>query len=414
MNTGTKVRLEEVEMNRFFIKHEFMLMRKSKKNNMFIVFLAALMFSYCFIVLPNQETIDTIDVEELKVLVSDTAASQESREARGATGIIHFIGMSAYAQDEYKNKVRNAMVHAYDNEEYTRYLRFKILNIDPMVFMEDKTLFPNSPFPGKDRSNLLHQLHLRYDSYLTSNLPISKEIIEQKTALQVLSNLLIGPMTYLILFCAIYFGSDVLVRDRKNQTILQGVPLSWYRLINLKTFVAFSYTMLVLLALFIVGMAALTFQNGFGYFGIQIPTLVPGEEIDFMDSEMISIGRFLLFALGFIPILVYLFTRLNMVLSLVLKNEWLVLLVSSLILFSESIYFTRTLREIGGIEISRFPQTYFEFGKVITGMKNFLVNLETITYSKGYLLFIITIVTIELLLVLVSRIVNKQRFYQKN
>jgi hypothetical protein len=401
-------------MNRFFIKHEFMLMRKSKKNNMFIVFLAALMFSYCFIVLPNQETIDTIDVEELKVLVSDTAASQESREARGATGIIHFIGMSAYAQDEYKNKVRNAMVHAYENEEYTRYLRFKILNIDPMVFMEDKTLFPNSPFPGKDRSNLLHQLHLRYDSYLTSNLPISKEIIEQKTALQVLSNLLIGPMTYLILFCAIYFGSDVLVRDRKNQTILQGVPLSWYRLINLKTFVAFSYTMLVLLALFIVGMAALTFQNGFGYFGIQIPTLVPGEEIDFMDSEMISIGRFLLFALGFIPILVYLFTRLNMVLSLVLKNEWLVLLVSSLILFSESIYFTRTLREIGGIEISRFPQTYFEFGKVITGMKNFLVNLETITYSKGYLLFIITIVTIELLLVLVSRIVNKQRFYQKN
>jgi hypothetical protein len=414
MNTGTKVRLEEVEMNRFFIKHEFMLMRKSKKNNMFIVFLAALVFSYCFIVLPNQETIDTIDVEELKVLVSDTAASQESREARGATGIIHFIGMSAYAQDEYKNKVRNAMVHAYENEEYTRYLRFKILNIDPMVFMEDKTLFPNSPFPGKDRSNLLHQLHLRYDSYLTSNLPISKEIIEQKTALQVLSNLLIGPMTYLILFCAIYFGSDVLVRDRKNQTILQGVPLSWYRLINLKTFVAFSYTMLVLLALFIVGMAALTFQNGFGYFGIQIPTLVPGEEIDFMDSEMISIGRFLLFALGFIPILVYLFTRLNMVLSLVLKNEWLVLLVSSLILFSESIYFTRTLREIGGIEISRFPQTYFEFGKVITGMKNFLVNLETITYSKGYLLFIITIVTIELLLVLVSRIVNKQRFYQKN
>jgi hypothetical protein len=401
-------------MNRFFIKHEFMLMRKSKKNNMFIVFLSALVFSYCFIVLPNQETIDTIDVEELKVLVSDTAASQESREARGATGIIHFIGMSAYAQDEYKNKVRNAMVHAYENEEYTRYLRFKILNIDPMVFMEDKTLFPNSPFPGKDRSNLLHQLHLRYDSYLTSNLPISKEIIEQKTALQVLSNLLIGPMTYLILFCAIYFGSDVLVRDRKNQTLLQGVPLSWYRLINLKTFVAFSYTMLVLLALFIVGMATLTFQNGFGYFGIQIPTLVPGEEIDFMDSEMISIGRFLLLALGFIPILVYLFTRLNMVLSLVLKNEWLVLLVSSLILFSESIYFTRTLREIGGIEISRFPQTYFEFGKVITGMKNFLVNLETITYSKGYLLFIIAIVIIELLLVLVSRIVNKQRFYQKN
>ena len=401
-------------MNRFFIKHEFMLMFKSKKNNMFIVFLAAMVFSYCFIVLPNQETIDTIDVEELKVLASEVAASQESREARGATGVIKFIGMSAYAQDEYKNKVRNAMINAYENEEYTRYLRFKIMNVDHMAFMEDKTLFPQSPFPHKDRGNLLGQMMMRYDSYLTSDLPISKEIIEQKTALQVVSNLLLGPMTYLLLFCAIYFGSDVLVRDRRNQTILQGIPLSWYRLINLKTFVAFSYTMLVLFALFIAGMAALTFQNGFGYFGIEIPTLVPGDEIGFMDMEMISIGKFLLLAMGFIPILVYLFIRLNMVLSLVLKNEWLVLLVSSLILFSERIYFTRELREIGDIEISYLPQTYFEFGKVITGAKNFLVNLETITYSKGYLLFIISIVIIELLLVLISRIVNKQRFYQKN
>ena len=401
-------------MNRFFVKHEFMLMRKSKKNNMFIVFLAALVFSYCFIVLPNQETIDTIDVEELKILVSDTAASQESREARGATGMIHFIGMSAYAQDEYKNKVRNAMVNAYENEEYTRYLRFKIMNVDHMVFLEDKTLFPRSPFPRKDRENLLGQMMMRYDSYLTSDLPVSNEIIEQKTALQVLSNLLLGPMTYLLLFCAIYFGSDVLVRDRKNQTILQGIPLSWYRLINLKTFVAFSYTMLVLFALLIAGMAALTFQNGFGYFGIEIATEVPGDEIGFMNTEMISIGKFLLLAMGFIPILIYLFIRLNMVLSLVLKNEWLVLLVSSLILFSERIYFTRELREIGGIEISYLPQTYFEFGKVITGAKNFLVNLETITYSRGYFLFLIAIVVIELLLILISRIVNKQRFYQKN
>ena len=103
-----------------------------------------------------------------------------------------------------------------------------------------------------------------------------------------------------------------------------------------------------------------------------------------------------------------------MVLSLLLKNEWLILLVSSLVLFSERIYFTRELREIGGIEISYLPQTYFEFGKVITGAKNFLVNLETITYSKGYLLFLIAIVIIEILLVLISRIVNKQRFYQKN
>ena len=383
-------------MNRFFVKHEFRLTRKSKKNNIFILFLAVLLFSYCFIILPNRETVDSFDVEEMKIIVKNTADMQKGREARGATGVIKFIGMSVYAQDSNKYKTRNSMLHAYENEEYTRFLRLKIINLDPQSLIEDKSLFPQSPFPEKDRSNLFAQINLRYDSYLTSNLPITYEMIEQKTALQVLQNLLLGPFTYLIIFCAIYFSSDALVRDRRNQTVLQGIPLSWYRLINIKTFTTFMYTMMVLLALFILGMTALTIQNGFGYFDIQMPIIIPGDFIGAIDYEMISIGKFLLLAMGFIPILVYLFIRLNMLLSLLLKNEWLVLLVSSLILFSERLYFTRTLRELFGNEISRFPQTYFEFGKVITGQKNFLVNLETITYSKGYFLFIIAILSIEL------------------
>ena len=398
-------------MNRYFVKHEFMLTKKSNKNNIFILFLAILLFSYCFIILPNQETVDSFDAEEMKIIVKNTADMQKGREARGATGVIKFIGMSVYAQDSNKYKIRHGMLNAYENEEYTRFLRLKIMNLDPQSFIEDESLFPQSPYPEKDRSSLLTQIQLRYDSYLTGDLPISYEMIEQKNALQVLQNLFLGPFTYLILFCAIYFSSDVLVRDRRNQTVLQGIPLSWYRLINIKTFTAFMYTMMVLLALFIAGMAALTIQNGFGYFDIQMPIIIPGEAAGTIDYEMITIGKFLLLAMGFIPILVYLFIRLNMLLSLLLKNEWLVLLVSSLILFSERLYFTRTLRDLFGIEISHFPQTYFEFGKVITGQKNFLVNLETITYAKGYLLFIITILLIELLLVVVSRVINKQRFY---
>lgn len=401
-------------MNRFFVKHEFMLTRKSKKNNIFILFLAVLLFSYCFIILPNQETIDSFDAVEMKRTVADSADMQKGREARGATGVIRFIGMSVYAQDSSKIKIRSGMLHAYENEEYTRFLRLKIMNIDETAIIEDKTLYPNSPFPKKDRRDFLAQTQLRYDSYLTSERPVSYEMIEQKTALQALQNLLLGPFTYLIIFCAIYFSSEALVRDRRNQTVLQGVPLSWYRLINIKTFTSFLYTSLVLLTLFIAGMAILIAQNGLGYFDIQMPIIVPGEIAGTHEYEMLPIGKFLLLAMGFIPILVYLFIRLNMVLSLVLKNEWLVLLVSSLILFSERLYFTRTLRELFGIEISYFPQTYFEFGKVISGEKNFLVNLDTLTYAKAYLLFIITILVIEILLLLVSRIITKQRFYKNN
>lgn len=401
-------------MNRFFVKHEFMLMCKSKKNFMFIVFLTALLLSYCFVILPNKQTVDSFDAKEMKDSLEDVAVLQESREAKGATGIILMVGMSVYAMDSHSYKVHRSMLNAYENEEFTRFLRLRMLDLDPYAFLQNESLFPNSPFPGKDRQHLFDQTTLRYESYLTGSLPISYEMIEQKTALQTVQNLLLGPMTYLFIFCAIYFSSDVLIRDRRNRTILQGMPLSWYRLINLKTLTAFLYTILVLSALVLAGMTILTIRNGFGYWAIQMPTTIPGEAFGTIEYRMIAIGKFIAMTMLGIFILVYLFTRLNMALSLLLKNEWLVLMISSLLLFSERIYFSRTLRESFGIEISYFPQTYFEFGKVITGDKNFLVNLETITYSKGLVLFFVAILMTELVLFIISRIVNKQRFYQIN
>lgn len=401
-------------MNRFYIKHEFMLMRKSKKNIMFIFFLTAFLLSYCFMILPNKQTIDSFDVEEMKNQLEDMAVLQKSREARGATGVIQMVGMSVYAMDSRSYTIRKSMLYAYEDEQLTRYLRFKTLDLNPITFTQDESLFPNSPFPGKDRHHLYEQTALRYESYLAGQRPISSELIEQKTALQTLQNLLLGPMTYLLVFCAIYFSSDVLTRDRRNRTILQGMPISWYRSINLKTWTAFIYTIAVLLALLVVGMTILTIQNGLGYWDIKMPITIPGEAFGTVVYEMIPIGKFISQAMVGVFILVYLFTRLNMVLSLLLKNEWLVLMISTLLLFSERLYFSRTLRELFGIEIGYFPQTYFEFGKVITGDKNFLVNLETITYSKGLLLFGIAILITEILLLVISRIVNKQRFYQLN
>ena len=73
------------------------------------------------------------------------------------------------------------------------------------------------------------------------------------------------------------------MRDRRNQTILQGIPLSWYRLINLKTFVAFSYTMLVLFALFIAGMAVLTIPKWFRLFWYRNTYARSGRCYRFMD-----------------------------------------------------------------------------------------------------------------------------------
>lgn len=401
-------------MNYAYFKHELSLMIRSKKNMMFVLFLFALMIAYCVAILPNKQTIDSFDSEQMKLTLIEMEGMQESREAQGATGIIDMVGISVYALDQQKYMNKAALLQAFEKSQYTRFLRLKYVDMDYETIRNDKSLFPNSPFPGKDRDHLFRQTMLRYESYLTKDLPISYEIIEQKTAIQTLQNLLVTGLIYLLLFATIYLSSDVLVRDRKNRTVLQGMPIGWYRLINIKTLATCVYVGFVFTLLFVLGIGILTFQNGFGYMSLEVPITMEGDRFGLISYEMMTVGKFVLLALLGTILLIYLFIRLNMMLSLMLKNEWLVLFISTLILFSERLYFARDLREIMGIEISHFPQTYFEIGKVLLGEKNYLVNLSTITYMKGIVLLLLTIIVVEILLWLVSLLVNRQRFYRKN
>lgn len=381
---------------------------------MFVLFLFALLITYCVAILPNKQTIDSFDPEQMKLKLIEMEGMQESREAQGATGVIDMAGISVYALDQQKYMRKNALLQAFEKEQYTRFLRLKYIDMDHEAIRKDKSLFPNSPFPEKDRDHLFRQTMLRYESYLTSDLPISYQMIEQKTAVQTVQNLFVTGLIYLLLFATIYLSSDVLIRDRKNRTVLQGMPIGWYRLINIKTLAAGVYVSLLFILLFIVGIGMLTLQNGFGYMELKVPITVEGDSFGLISYETMRIGKFILLTLLGASLLIYLFLRLNMLLSLILKNEWLVLLISTLILFAERLYFARDLREIIGIEISHFPQTYFEIGKVLSGEKNFLVNLSTISYTKGIVLFISTIIVVEILLWTVSLLVNRQRFYQKN
>ena len=228
-------------MNQSLLKHEFLIMVRSKKNILFILFLGALLFSYCFLTLPNKQTTETFNAEKMSQELEELSVEQRDREATGRTGIVKFTGMPVYAINEYYYKVHKNMVTAFENQDFTRFahLRTYYLEGNKGSFPEDQTLFSQSPFPGKDRTHLYYQTLLSYQVYLNGDIPISYAMIEQKTALQTFRNIFLGSATYLLIFCAIYFSSDVLVRDRQNRTILQGLPLSWYRGLNIKTLGAF-------------------------------------------------------------------------------------------------------------------------------------------------------------------------------
>ncbi|MFD1848537.1 hypothetical protein [Oceanobacillus bengalensis] len=403
-------------MIRTYMKQEFFLIMNNKKNILFILFLFALLSSYCFLIIPNQETLNTYVPEDKAKELEEIHAVQRDREERGATGIILYTGMPAYAMDAHYYHLHRNMLTAYEDQNYLRYLLLKTydLEFNSIDFHNKQYInFMESPFPSKDVDHLYYQTLLRYQGYLEQEHRITLPIIEEKTAVQVLKNNILHYVTYFIVFCAIFFSSDVVIRDRHNRSIVQGFPFSWYSVLNIKSFVAFSYTMIILVLLAALGMIFLTAQFGFGNFDIRVPILTLEKwNFSLEDYDTISIARFLLLTVSFIPILVYLFIRINVIFSLLFKNQWVVLVLSTIMLVSERIYFTRTTRELFGIEISNFPQTYFDFGKVITGEKNFLVNVNTITFEKGLLVLGLSLIMVELILIVVSRLISKRRFFK--
>lgn len=400
-------------MNWTFLKHEFLLTYRSKKNIPFVVFLCIALLSYCFLFVPNEVTQETFHVDEVKSKLSELEAEQEYRLAKGNTGIILFSGMPVFAMNAYSYGLFSAMLTAYEDGNATRWLhlRANYLERDSSDYIRDEKLFKDSPFPGKDREHLYQKTMLRYETYLDKEHSITFGMIEEKTGLQALQKFFQQYGMYFVLFCAIYFSSDLLSRDRPNKTVLQGLPLSWYRQLNLKTLSSFFYTHAVVGFVLLLGVLLLALQYGFGYFDLKIPTILIKDAYPREHYNVMTIASFLGKIVLIIPILVYLFIRLNIIFSLVFKNEWLVLVISSLLLFSEKLYLTRTSRELFGIDISLFPQTYFDFGNVITGEKNFLLNTTTMAFSTGILVLLVTVVVMEGILFVMSRIINKRRFY---
>ncbi|WP_025785309.1 hypothetical protein [Sporosarcina sp. D27] len=401
-------------MNRTYLIHEFLLTAKSKRTIPFLLFIGVLLISYCFLLVPNRETKETFYPEEIRDYLTGVEVEQNQRLKSGNTGIILMTGDPVFARNDYNYGLFSALLNSYEDRNFLRYLHLRsyYLESDPSVYLQDENLFKYSPYPGKDREHLYHQTMLRYEDYLMNDRRITEALLFEKTGMQSLQTFLHTYGFYFFLFCAVYFSSDILSRDRPHRTVLQGLPMSWYRQLNLKTLAAFSYTLLVLITVLLTGFFVLSSQFGFGYANLHVPIMTAQNTFSIEEYEVISMLKFIGLSLAALPLLLFLFIRINVILSLLVKNEWLVLMLGTLVIFSERLYDTRTTRDILGIDISYFPQTYFDFGKIVTGEKNFLLNTETITLAKGIIVLLVAVAIIEAVLFVLSRVITKRRLYQ--
>lgn len=394
-------------------KETWLHLARSSKNRLTIglVFLAILFYS--FILLPQRESFDTIDYQQLEINRNANRGLMEEARENGNFQVNGFTGQSAFSQAKYNYDYQNALLESIQTGNAERYMG--IISTYLPEFHTDERLekyLNSSLYPEKDLTYDEINFHNRIRSYQEEQVPLTFSIIQEKTSLQQLYLFLLelGPTILVIL--ALFIAADVFIIGVKKRTQHIGVPLSWGRYLFVQSLATLSFVFLFFLAAAGFFFLINGLLYGFGSRAFQVPQFIYSEEYvtDMSVYRLMKMSTFFLQSLPFVAILIYLFIRLTALFSLLFRQEVVVFLAGIFTFLFERLYYSRTTRQILGMDVSYFPQTYFDFGKVITGEKNFLLNTGTITPEKGLISLIVTVLVVELLLVAATRWRTRQKF----
>ncbi|UJF15480.1 hypothetical protein LZ578_11000 [Jeotgalibaca sp. MA1X17-3] len=402
-------------MSRTLFLQTWLQIFRSTKNRLAIVlaFLAIIFYSAFF--LPQINTNQTINLEQLQMELLSNKGIMEDAIENGNFHINQFTGQSTYEESKYHYEQQRALyssITSGDAERYTKIFQFYV----PPFHLEmlNEYYLENSVYPGKDLAHDWGNYRIRMDSYKENESPITFSVIQQKTSWQQIQLFFLNFGSTLFVIFTLFVASDVFLQSRKSRTQQIGVPIAWNRHLFIQSLAILSYVAICFLSLAVLFYFLNGFLNGFGSLTWKTSLFVYNENFvtDPDTYPMISIGLFLLKILPFLLMITYLFVRLSVLFSLLFRQEVMVFLAGLFLLLFEQLYFSRTTRKILGIPIGYFPQTYFDYGKVITGEKNYLMNTGSITYDRGLFVLIVSTIVLEGILAFTTHWRTRQKFIQ--
>lgn len=386
------------------------LIRNSKNRlTIALVFIGIIFYSGFF--LTKQNGYDTIDLDQLKMSVQSNKGIMETATEKGNFNINLFTGKSAYAEGKYKYENSRALLAAIENGDVGRYIELTSVYTPDFHFEEKNKYYnENSLYPMKDWAYDSANYRNRIGSYDPDIL--SFHVLQEKTSWQQIQLFLHNWGPTILIVLTLFIASDVFVLGVRKRTQHIGVPIGWGHYLFTQSLAILSFVLIFFAAAALLFFIVNGLLYGFGSVSWQVPLFNYSE--DYMMNpdvySLMSIGSFLVKAVPFLLMFLYLFIRLSALLSLLFRQEVVVFVAGLFVLLFEKLYFSRTTRDIFGIDISHFPQTYFDFGKVISGEKNFMLNTPTITVNQGLIVITVTLIGVEVLLAIASYIRTRQKF----
>lgn len=367
-----------------YFKFEFFQFISNKKN---IAIYVILLFFSCYFALkiaPTYNPIEKVDESEIEARYLTREEFLNNVDISAGTHFLTLFAIEIYPEWNEYDKGRLEAIKHHKLKEYAEATSKWYAYADKIIFYRGMgVLFYNPGYYtyGNNYATMDgHYAYLysasRYEGYTEGKSSLSVNVFEERTALQTLQRLLHSYLPIILIVSCIFFTVDIVLKDRRNPTLLQGLPLSNWRKLLVKGGVALLGTFLSIIPLS-VGLLIIGGRNGFGDFDLPVPIYSADEKL----FSNIMLWEYLVQNMLFMVFWFLFIISLLLLVSVMLKNEFANLLVASVFVIAEFIYFNRGNGTVWNVQWT--PTSYVQVGQIISGYRNYLYNSEALTFEGG-------------------------------
>lgn len=387
-------------------------MWRSEKNRLFMVLATGLVFIYSLFILPNISGEAEIELDTFEREMNGNVVQFEDALDAGLILPNMLTGTSAYNAQRQEYVAQRELLTALKQGDARRYIE---IDYRPQANQEIREQgveqLAYNIFGYKEEQPYQKQ---KNQAYLDGVEDISFHLIHDRTSLQQVYLFLIGLGPVLLLIGLIFLISDVHVKDRTLKTQKIAQPIKWQKYLYVQSMTALGFVSAFYVSLLGLYMLLNRILYGFGSLSLPIGYHEPffGQGYMNLDNYQVqTIGWFMIRALPFILLLAYLSTRLNTLLSLWTRQSVVTMVLGIFMVLFQLIYYGVDSTQLAGIDLSYFPQTYIDFGSIITGRFEFRAAKAIPTlYIRGILVLLGSIVAIELLIYITTKKITRQVF----
>lgn len=367
---------------RAYFKIEFFQFMSNKKNIAIYVILLFFSCYYALKIAPEYDPIEKVDESEIEARYLTREEFLNNVVINNWTHPLTAFAATIYPQWNEYDKKRLDAIHQHNVKEYAEATSEWYTYADEMTF-KNGYLYYNPRYYTFENNYATwdgHYAYLysasRYEGYTEGKSDLSVNVFEERTALQTLQRLLHSYLPLILIVSCMLFTVDVVLKDRRNTTLLQGLPLSDWRKLIVKGGVSLLGSLLAIIPLS-VGLFIIGVRNGVGDFELPVPIYFAGEKL----FSNITMGQYVMQNMLFIVFWFLFFISLILLVSVMIKNEFANLLVGSVFVIAEFMYY---VRGIGAIrDVHWYPTSYVQTGQIIGGYRNFLYGTDALTFGTG-------------------------------